>query len=302
MYAFVTAVSRGVRGTAWSEQMDLLVPLLNAPMGGVAGGKLAGAVTAAGGLGMIGMGSRGTVEALVRELDHVRPASRRFGIGLIDWVIRKDRYLLEAAIEARPTLLSVSFGEQFEWIDAAHNAGILTATQIYNPVEAQRARDAGIDVLVARGAEGGGHGAPDIGVLPLLDAVLRTVSIPVLAAGGIGSARSVAAVLAAGASGVWVGTALAACTESLANDRTRAVMIAARATDTVVTTAYDAALGLPWPARFPARVLRTDLDERAARSGASEVVPVDAGQGIELVTAVQSVRDVVSGLFPYPPR
>ena len=117
MYAFVTAVSRGVRGTAWSEQMDLLVPLLNAPMGGVAGGKLAGAVTAAGGLGMIGMGSRGTVEALVRELDHVRPASRRFGIGLIDWVIRKDRYLLEAAIEARPTLLSVSFGEQFEWID-----------------------------------------------------------------------------------------------------------------------------------------------------------------------------------------
>ena len=71
---------------------------------------------------------------------------------------------------------------------------------------------------MARGAEGGGHGQPTIGTLPLLESVLDAVDVPVLAAGGITTGRGVAAVLAAGASGVWLGTAFAACPESLISD------------------------------------------------------------------------------------
>jgi nitronate monooxygenase len=184
--------------TPWSRRMGLRVPIVNAPMGGVAGGRLAAAVSAAGGLGMVGMGTAGSTAALHAELPHVRGA---FGIGLVDWVIRKEPELFDAALAAQPALVSVSFGTDLSWVDRVHDAGIAAATQVYNSLEAQRAQDAGIDLLVARGSEGGGHGDPTIGTLPLLDAVLDVVSAPVLAAGGIASARSLAAVLAAGASG-----------------------------------------------------------------------------------------------------
>jgi nitronate monooxygenase len=197
-----------VLATPWSRDFGLRVPIVNAPMGGVAGGRLAAAVTAAGGLGMIGMGSAANRASLAAELPHV---SGRFGIGLVDWVMRSQSGLLHDALAAGPTLLSVSFGADWSLVAAAHDAGIATATQVYDAVGARRAADAGVDILVARGAEGGGHGEVRLGTLPLLDVVLDAVSVPVLAGGGIASSRSLAAVLAAGASGAWLGTRLAAC-------------------------------------------------------------------------------------------
>ncbi|MGC2655413.1 MAG: nitronate monooxygenase, partial [Mycobacterium sp.] len=179
--------------TPWSRHIGLQVPIVNAPMGGVAGGRLAAAVSAAGGLGMVGMGSAGSVASLTTEMRHV---AETFGIGLVDWVMRKEPELLDAALAARPVLLSVSFGADWSWVDQAHDAGIVTATQVYSGAEARRAQDAGVDVLVARGAEGGGHGEVRVATLPLLDAVLDAVSVPVLAAGGIASPRTLAAVLA----------------------------------------------------------------------------------------------------------
>ena len=99
--------------TPWSRGFGLRVPILNAPMGGVAGGRLAAAVTAAGGLGMVGMGSDGTRESLQTQLQHVRG---KFGIGLVDWVMRNEAGLLEDALAARPALLSVSFGTEWSWV------------------------------------------------------------------------------------------------------------------------------------------------------------------------------------------
>ena len=231
--------------TPWSRSFGLRVPIVNAPMGGVAGGRLAAAVTAAGGLGMVGMGSDGSRALLAIQLRQVRG---RFGIGLVDWVIRSEAGLLEDALAARPALLSVSFGTDLSWVAKAHEAGIATATQVYDSVGARQAVDAGVDILVARGSEGGGHGEVKLGTLPLLDTVLDAVSVPVLAGGGVASARSLAAVLAAGASGAWVGTRLAACPEALTGDGSRRALIAARATDTAITRVFDVAQGLPWPA------------------------------------------------------
>ncbi|RAU95815.1 nitronate monooxygenase, partial [Mycolicibacter senuensis] len=139
-------------GTPWSLGAGLRVPIVNAPMGGVAGGRLAAAVTAAGGLGMIGMGSTATAASLATEVARVGPA--RFGIGLVDWVIRDQPDLFDAALAARPALLSVSFGTDLSWVERAHAVGIRTATQVYDAEEARRAQDAGLDVVVARGAEG----------------------------------------------------------------------------------------------------------------------------------------------------
>jgi nitronate monooxygenase len=277
-------------------------------MGGVAGGRLAAAVTAAGGLGMVGMGSVATRESLRHELQHVRG---RFGIGLVDWVMRDQPGLLEDALAARPALLSVSFGTDWSWVAHARDAGIPTATQVYDGAGARRAADAGVDILVARGSEGGGHGEAGLGTLPLLDTVLDVVTAPVLAGGGIASARSLAAVLAAGASGAWVGTRLAACPEALTGEGSRRALIAARATDTAVTRAFDVAQGRPWPPRFPSRVLANDFvarwagheealeprarEELAAAVAADDprIAPVDAGQGVGMVGDDASVGEVI---------
>jgi len=293
--------------------MGLLVPILNAPMGGVAGGRLAAAVSGAGGLGMVGMGSAGSTASLHAELPHVHGT---FGIGLVDWVIRKEPELLDTALAAQPVLVSVSFGTDLSWVGRAHDAGIAAATQVYNSAEAQRAQDAGIDVLVARGSEGGGHGDATIGTLPLLDAVLDVVAVPVLAAGGIASPRSLAAVLAAGASGAWLGTCLSACSEALTTDATRRALVAASETDTASTRVFDIVRGLPWSRRFPSRVLRNDFvarwtghedvladnpgaqDELAAAIAADDrrIAPVDAGQGVGMVTGVATAGQVIERL------
>src|SRR5690625_1741860 len=248
-------------------------------MGGVAGGRLAAAVTAAGGLGMIGMGSTATAAALATELGRLQDAPR-FGIGLVDWVIRDQPDLLAAALAARPTLLAGSFGPDPPGVERAHGAGVLGATLVYDVDDARRAQDAGLDVLVARGAEGGGHGEIALATLPLLDAVLDAVTVPVLAAGGIGSPRSLAAVLAAGAAGAWLGTCLSACPEALTGDGARHALIAADGTDTVATRVFDVSQRLDWPARYPSRVLRNEFVQRWG--GREEALATDRDAAAEL--------------------
>lgn len=238
---------------------------------------------------MVGMGSMATRASLAAELQHVRG---RFGIGLVDWVMRGQPGLLDDALAAGPTLLSVSFGTDWSWVAAAHDAGIPTITQVYDAAAARRAADAGVDMLVARGAEGGGHGEVRVATLPLLDAVLEAVSdsVPVLAGGGIASARSLAAVLAAGASGAWVGTRLAACPEALTDEASRRALIDAAETDTRITREYDIAAGLPWPERFPSRVLTASLGAEVSGAG------VDAGQGVGMIRDDASVREVIDAM------
>jgi len=294
--------------TPWATGFGLRAPIVNAPMGGVAGGRLAAAVTAAGGLGMVGMGSVATRKMLAEQLRHV---DGRFGIGLVDWVMRDEAGLLEDALAARPALLSVSFGTDWSWVTQAHDAGIPTVTQVYDSVGARKAVDAGVDILVARGSEGGGHGEVRLGLLPLLDAVLDAVTVPVLAGGGVASARSLAAVLAAGASGAWVGTRLSACPEALTGDAGRRALVSASETDTAVTRLFDVAKGLPWPARFPSRVLANDFVEHwtgheevldsgvreelaaAIAAGDCRIAPVDAGQGVGMIRDDASVGEVI---------
>jgi nitronate monooxygenase len=294
--------------------MRLGAPILNAPMGGVAGGRLAAAVSHAGGLGMIGVGSAGSVELIEREAAHPQGAGLPFGIGLLDWALAREPQLLDAAIAASPVLIAVSFGDAWRWAERVREAGVVTAAQVSCVETARSAVDAGVEVLVARGAEGGGHGEPAVGTLPLLEGVLEVSTHPVLAAGGISTPRGLAAVLAAGASGAWLGTAFAACSESLASDATRAALIVAQDTDTVTTRVFDIALDYPWPAKYPERILRNEFWERwqgreehlsedadaisefkASRArGDPATTHVDAGQGVGSITHVRTASDVVS--------
>lgn len=273
--------------TPWCETVGIDVPVANAPMGGAAGARLAAAVSRAGGLGMVGMGSAATPEQLTGELRAVADVDRPVGVGLVEWVTRRHPGMLDEALAARPALLSVSFGEDWSWVRRAREAGVRTAAQVGTVAAAQRAVDAGVDVLVARGAEGGGHGEPRVGTLPLLADLLDRFEVPVLAAGGIASPRALAAVLAAGASAGWLGTVFAACSEAATPDDTRRALLAAGSDDTTLTRVFDLQHGYDWPEHMPERVLTDD---------AGAPTPVNAGQGVGAVTAPESAAQVVARL------
>lgn len=305
-------VDRGVLPAAWA----LDVPILNAPMGGVAGGRLAAAVSESGGLGMIGNGSTGTADALTAQLAMLGDVDR-FGVGLIDWVIRQEPALWQSTLDAGPVAISVSFGVDFGWVADAHSVGASTITQVFDADGARRAQDAGVDVVVARGLEGGGHGDPQQTRDGLLPGVVAAVDIPVLAAGGISVADDVKTALSEGAAGVWVGTAFAACPEALTTPGQRAAMIAASGTDTVLTRAVDTALGYPWSPRHPSRVIANDFSRRwtgreealasnptaraelrdAIAADDTRIVPVDAGTGVGAIESGRPAAEVVAALM-----
>ena len=177
-----------------TERFGVRLPVVAAPMAGVSTGRLAAAVSAAGGLGMLGVGPTSTPDG-VREQCAVAREVGTFGVGLMAWALAQDDALVEVVVGQAPALVSVSFGPYERWLAPLQAAGIVVATQVGTRDEAVAAERAGVDVLVARGGEGGGHGRNDMATLPLLQAVLDAVQVPVLAAGGIGTARGLAAVL-----------------------------------------------------------------------------------------------------------
>jgi nitronate monooxygenase len=286
-----------------TDRFDLQVPVVSAPMAGVSGGALAGAVSAAGGLGLIGFAA-GPPEALRAECEIAAHGGRPFGVGLLAWLLPRDESLLDLALDSGAALVSVSFGDYAPYVDRIKSAGAVAATQVGTLDDLRAAEAAGVDVVVVRGGEGGGHGRDVVATLPLLQAALETTDLPVLAAGGIATARGLAAVLAAGAAGAWVGTAFLACDESAYDDTSRQAVIDAALTDTVYTTVLDIGRGSPWPSEFGGRAITSAYaqtwhgreDELRADPVRNPDAPVWAGQAVGLVTAQRAAAAVVAEL------
>jgi nitronate monooxygenase len=299
--------------TSW----HLRYPIIGAPMAYVGRGRLARAVSQAGGLGMIGIGSTESVDFLKQETAIARGTDQgRFGIGMHTWAIEKRPDLLDAAIEAGPFLISISFGSPAPYVERLHQRGILLATQVNTRAEAIQAERDGVDLIVAQGTEAGGHVTGQVSTLALLQAVLDAVQVPVLAAGGIASPRGVVAALAAGAEGVWVGTVLLASPECENTEQARTCIVQAQETDTILTRAFDVAQGLAWPPQYPGRALRNRFTDRwhshiddlpqasEARQQLAEAIAsknydlayIYAGQAVGLVTRQQSAGDVIRHL------
>ncbi len=298
-----------------TERFDLTVPVVGAPMAGVSTGRLAAAVSAAGGLGMLGVGPTSTPE-WVREHCAVAREAGPFGVGLMAWALARDDSLVDVVVAEAPALVSVSYGPYARWIAPLQAAGSVVATQVGTLGEALAAEQSGVDLLVARGGEGGGHGRNDVGTLPLLQEVLDAVQVPVLAAGGIGTARGLAAVLAAGAAGAWVGTAFLACTEAATSPGARELLLAAADTDTAYGRVFDVGQRLPWPPEYGGRALRNAFFDRwdgredelakddaaaaeltaARKAGDPAAAYVYAGQGVGLLRRERTAADVLHEL------
>jgi NAD(P)H-dependent flavin oxidoreductase YrpB (nitropropane dioxygenase family) len=233
--------------TPFTTMFGCRYPLQQAGMGGVATPDLAIAVARAGGLGMLS-GAVGAA-GLATQLDAL-PIGLPVGVNFLMPFL--DRSAVEDAA-ARSALVEFFWAApDDELVAVAHRGRALVGWQVGSADEARAAADAGCDVVVAQGVEAGGHVRGTIGLLPLLDEVTRVVDVPVIAAGGIGTGRAMAAALAAGADAVRVGTRFVAATESPAHAAYVDALIDATAADTVLTTAF----GAGWP-DAPHRVLRS---------------------------------------------
>jgi nitronate monooxygenase len=298
--------------TPLTRWFDLSTPLIGAPMAGVSGGELARAVSAAGGLGMIGISGAHSADFVAEQCAIPAADQEPFGVGLMIWVLETRPDLLEATIAAAPSLVSVSFGDPGPYVGPLHDAGIAVCAQVNTTADAHRALEAGVDIVVAQGTEAGGHTGRRA-TLPLLQEVLTLTDRPVVAAGGIATGRGMAAALVAGAAGVWIGTPLLACTEGLNAPALRERVRAASGDETVLTRAFDVAEGAAWPERWPGRALVNDFSREwhgredelretpdarqlvveGRRTGDPTAAPIYAGESVGLVTTERSAADVV---------
>ncbi|WP_345572673.1 nitronate monooxygenase [Nonomuraea rosea] len=299
--------------TAFTKYFGVRHPIVLAPMGGSAGGALAAAVSRGGGLGMLG-GGTGDREWLARELPIVAEgAGKAWGIGFQSWAI--DVETVELALEHSPRAVMLSFGDPGPFAERVRRAGTALIIQVTDLEEARRAVDVGADVIVAQGAESGGHGARrGRSTLPFVPVVVDLVApVPVLAAGGIADGRGVAAVLALGAAGALLGTRFQATTEALVAPSVAEAIIEGRGEDTERSRVLDIARGSRWPAQYTARTLghpfldrwrgreaelaadpraKQDYQEGVAR-GEIPALPVWAGEAVDLINDLPSAADLV---------
>jgi len=250
--------------TKFTELLGCTVPLQQAGMGKIASPALAAAVADAGGLGMVSGIAGAPPEYVAKILDGLhRSTSGAFGANFIVDGVRDEASgkldadfvkVLEVAASRAPLVEFFYTHPDPELVEMAHTGGALVSWQVGSAPEAVAA-EAGCDLIVAQGTEAGGHVRGTIGVLALLGEVLPSAKVPVVAAGGIGTGRAMAAALAAGASAVRVGTRFVAAEEAGTHPAYVERLIAASAKDTILTEAFSA----NWP-NAPHRVLRSCVE------------------------------------------
>ena len=250
--------------TRFCDLLGIAHPIVNAPRGERwAGGALAAAVSAAGGLGLIGgqdsEGGPVQAEWLRAQLRLARERTDRpVGVGFIVPFLTAYRQedLPRLALDEGAAALAFSFGDPAPYVAAAHAAGARVLAQVQTVSQARRAVAAGADAIAAQGAEAGGH-CGEIGSLALVPAAVDAAGgVPVLAAGGIADGRGLAAALLLGAEGAWLGTRFVASEEWEGGDWRREPVLAAGTDDTVRTLAYDRVWDDPFPAAIALRVVR----------------------------------------------
>jgi nitronate monooxygenase len=315
----VNAVRTPVCELLGIEQPVVLAAMVDVP-------RLAAAVSNAGGLGMLILTWSEDVGAVVRE---TAALTKRPFCGNL--VLTDDRHQrLDQALEAGLRIVSFFLGDPSGYVKPVHDAGGIVLHTVGTAEEARRAVAAGVDVVVAQGWEAGGHVGGTVATLPLVPAVVDAVApVPVIAAGGIGDARGVAAVLALGAQAAWVGTRFLLAQEMPIHEDYRRRLMAAAETDAEwypnlydvgwpdsphralrnsTARAWDAA-GRPPDSQRPgagdviahfasgeAIVRYEPAPPMAGTTGDIEALSMWAGQSVALARQPQSAADIVAEL------
>lgn len=262
--------------TALTDLLGITAPIVQAPIGGGSGPALVAAVSEAGGLGMLSATWREPDELddlLVRLADLT---DRPFGVNLVlDW---DPAERLAICLKHGVPVVSFFWGDPAPYVAQVHAAGALVTHTVGSAEEARRAVDAGADVLVAQGWEAGGHVWGQVATMALVPRVVDAVRgagrpVPVVAAGGIADGRGLAAALALGASGAWMGTRFLLAEEADTHAVYRVEIAAAVETGTAYSQLYDGG----WPAA-PLRALRNST-HRSWEAAGSPATGQRPGEG-----------------------
>ena len=314
--------------TALCSRLGIDLPIIQAPMAGAVGPALAAAVSNAGGLGMLVLW-RADADAMRRQIRETRSLTARpFGVNLNLEFPQEER--LELCLDEGVPIISLFWRDPAALVPRAKAGGAIVLHTVASAEDARRAVDCGVDVVVAQGWEAGGHVRGTVATLPLVPAVVDAVSpIPVVAAGGIADGRGLAAVLALGASGAWIGTRFLASQEAAIHPWYRERLLKATEDDTVF---LEDLFDVRWP-QAAHRVLRNKTVEAweaagrppsGQRPGEGEVIATSrtsgeivryqsytpgvdaegdidalslwAGQSVGLVSRLQPAGDIVRGI------
>jgi nitronate monooxygenase len=302
--------------TRLTERLGITHPIIGAPMDLIAGGRLAAAVSAAGGLGFLGGGYGDDADWFDREF--AAAGNQAVGCGFITWALRARPGLLDQVIARRPKAIFLSFDDPEPFARRIKVAGIPLFCQLQTRADAERALDCGADVIVAQGTEGGGHGGARA-TLTLVPEIADLISVRapqtlLCAAGGIADGRGLAAALMMGADGVVVGTRFWASQEAQVHPNLHAAALAAGGDDTTRQSVLDIVRGRPWPARYTGRVLRNEFvrewlgreeelraarDEQTARyrtaatDGDARIAATIVGEAVGLIDAIEPAAVIV---------
>lgn len=269
--------------TALCERLGIEVPIVLAPMGGAHSPQLTAAVSNAGGLGTLPLWGADidTLRRQVRETQAL--TSRPFAVNLNLNFPQEDR--LAACLEEGVKVISFFWRDPSALVARAKDAGAIVMHTVGNAEDARQAADCGVDIIVAQGWESGGHVRGTVATMALVPAVADVVgTVPVVAAGGIADGRGLAAALALGAAGAWIGTRFLASPEAAIHPEYQQRLLAATENDTIwLENLFD----VGWP-DAPHRVLRnsTVTNWEAAgrppsgrRPGAGEVIATSPTRG-----------------------
>lgn len=251
--------------TPLCERLGIQVPVFLAGMGGVAYARVCAAVSEAGGFGTLGMATE-SPEGIRREMRRVRELTDEpFGVDLLAALPERMMDAIDVVVEEGASAFIAGLGVPGPVIQRCHDAGLLVMSMCGKVRHAVAAEQAGCDVVVAQGTEAGGHTGKVAG-MALIPQIVDAVDIPVLAAGSIVDGRGLAAALAFGAQGVWMGTRFIASHEARAAQDYKKRITEARDEDTVVSRCYSGK---------PMRVLRNAYVEDWERRG-DEILPFPA--------------------------
>jgi NAD(P)H-dependent flavin oxidoreductase YrpB (nitropropane dioxygenase family) len=269
--------------TALCERLGIEMPIIQAPMGGAVGPTLAAAVSNAGGLGMLApwFADIDTVRRQIRETRAL--TSRPFGVNLNLEFPQEER--LAACLDERVPVISFFWRDPSSLVPRAKAGGATVLHSVGSAADAKRAVNCGVDIVVAQGWEAVGHVRGTVATMPLIPAVVDAVSpAPVVAAGGIADGSGLAAALALGAAGAWVGTRFLASHEATIHTRYRERLLQANENDTVfLENLFD----IRWP-NAPHRTLRNATVEAweaagrpptGKRPGEGEVIATSQSRG-----------------------
>ncbi len=301
--------------TRLTDVLGIEHPVMLAGMGGVSYNRLVAAVSEAGGFGCLGA-SVMSREQMVDEMQKVRAQTDKpFGVDLLTAMPTDMLSQVELLIEHGASVFVAGLGVPADAIELCHRHGVLVANMCGKVTHARTAVDAGCDLVIAQGTEAGGH-TGQVATMPLVPQIVDAVGdrVPVVAAGGIYDGRGLAAALALGADGVWLGTRFIASPEARTVDGYKDRLVSAAEDGTVITRAYSGktmrVLRNPYiddweksgaeVQKFPMQAIAAMQDGAMHLGGDETTEGVDpqrecypAGQGVGGIRDVEPAGDIV---------